>query len=106
MTEAAIFDIDGVLVDSPHERAWGDTLQRLMKTHWADIASETRYAPGRYTAGVYQQVVSGKPRQEGAAALLEYFGIPDPDGRRTQELCDLKQQMIVELIERGEFTAF
>jgi beta-phosphoglucomutase-like phosphatase (HAD superfamily) len=106
MTEAAIFDIDGVLVDSPHERAWGDTLQRLMKTHWADIASDSRYAPGRYTSEVYQQVVSGKPRQEGAAALLEYFGIPDPDGRRTQELCDLKQQMIVELIERDEFTAF
>ena len=106
MTQAAIFDIDGVLVDSPHERAWGETLQRLMNTRWADIASDSRYAPGRYTSEVYQQVVSGKPRQEGAAALLEYFGIPDPDGRRTQELCDLKQQMIVELIERGEFTAF
>ncbi|GIV20705.1 MAG: hypothetical protein KatS3mg023_2456 [Armatimonadota bacterium] len=105
MTEAAIFDIDGVLVDSPHERAWGETLQRLMSTRWADIASDTRYTPDRYTSEVYQQVVSGKPRQEGAAALLEYFGIPDPDGRRTQELCDLKQQMIVELIERGEFTA-
>lgn len=106
MTEAAIFDIDGVLVDSPHERAWGETLNRLMSTRWADIASYTRYKPERYTTEVYQQVVSGKPRQEGAAALLQYFGIPDPDGRRTQELCDLKQQMIVELIERGQFTAF
>lgn len=106
MTEAAIFDIDGVLVDSPHERAWGETLYRLMSTRWADIASYTRYKPERYTTEVYQQVVSGKPRQEGAAALLQYFGIPDPDGRRTQELCDLKQQMIVELIERGQFTAF
>lgn len=106
MTEAAIFDIDGVLVDSPHERAWGETLYRLMSTRWADIASDTRYKPERYTTEVYQQVVSGKPRQEGAAALLQYFGIPDPDGRRTQELCDLKQQMIVELIERGQFTAF
>jgi beta-phosphoglucomutase-like phosphatase (HAD superfamily) len=105
MTEAAIFDIDGVLVDSPHERAWGETLQRLMSTRWADIASNTRYTPERYTSEVYQQFVSGKPRQEGAAALLEYFGIPDPDGRRTQELCNLKQQRIVELIERGEFIA-
>lgn len=106
MTEAAIFDIDGVLVDSPHERAWGETLHRLMSTRWADIASYTRYKPERYTTEVYQQVVSGKPRQEGAAALLQYFGIPDPDGRRTQELCDLKQQMIIDLIERGQFTAF
>ncbi|GIV16337.1 MAG: hydrolase [Armatimonadota bacterium] len=106
MMEAAIFDIDGVLVDSPHERAWGETLQRLMSTRWADIASGSRYAPERYTSEVYQQVVSGKPRQEGAAALLEYFGIPDPDGRRMQELCDFKQQMIVDLIEHGLFTAF
>lgn len=106
MIEAAIFDIDGVLVDSPHERAWGEALQRLMNTRWADIASHTRYTPGRYTTAVYQQVVSGKPRQEGAAALLEHFGIPDPDGKRTQQLCDLKQEMITELIERAQFTAF
>lgn len=26
----AIFDVDGVLVDSPHERAWRDALRRLM----------------------------------------------------------------------------
>ncbi|MDW8291023.1 MAG: HAD-IA family hydrolase [Armatimonadota bacterium] len=106
MTEAAIFDIDGVLVDSPHERAWGETLCRLMREEWREVAPSTRYAPERYTTDVYQQVVSGKPREEGATALLRYFGIPDPDGKRTQRLCDLKQRMIVELIERGEFTAF
>lgn len=106
MTEAVIFDIDGVLVDSPHERAWGQTLHRLMCTQWADIAPFTRYAPEGYTTEVYQQVVSGKPRQEGASALLRYFNIPDPDGERARQLCDLKQQMIVELIERGVFNAF
>ncbi|MDQ6743355.1 MAG: HAD family phosphatase, partial [Candidatus Dormibacteraeota bacterium] len=26
----AVFDVDGVLVDSPHERAWRDALQELM----------------------------------------------------------------------------
>ena len=26
----AIFDIDGVLVDSPHERAWRESLRQLM----------------------------------------------------------------------------
>ncbi len=106
MTEAVIFDIDGVLVDSPHERAWGETLDRLMRTRWARLAPATHYAPERYTTDVYQQVVSGKPRREGAAALLRYFHIPDPDGVHVQELCDLKQAMIAELIDRGEFTAF
>lgn len=106
MTEGAIFDIDGVLVDSPHERAWGETLHQLMRTEWAPIAPSTRYAPDRYTTEVYQQVVSGKPREEGAAALLAYFSIPDPDGARTQRLSNLKQAMIVHLIERGQFTAF
>ncbi len=105
MTEAVIFDIDGVLVDSPHERAWGQTLHQLMCTQWADIARATRYAPEHYTTEVYQQVVSGKPREEGASALLRYFNIPDPDGERARQLCDLKQKMIVELIERGEFNA-
>jgi beta-phosphoglucomutase len=28
----AIFDVDGVLVDSPHERAWRDALKELMET--------------------------------------------------------------------------
>ena len=33
----AIFDVDGVLVDSPHERAWRDGLQELMEGPWSDI---------------------------------------------------------------------
>lgn len=33
----AIFDVDGVLVDSPHERAWRDALRQLMDTDWHDI---------------------------------------------------------------------
>jgi beta-phosphoglucomutase len=106
MTAAVIFDIDGVLVDSPHARAWGDSLQRLMTTRWRDVAAATGYVPERYTFALYQQIVAGKPRQEGAAALLEYFDIPDPDGKRARELSDLKQQMILTLIQRGEFAAF
>jgi beta-phosphoglucomutase len=27
----AIFDVDGVLVDSPHEQAWREGLQQLME---------------------------------------------------------------------------
>ncbi|MEP7190073.1 MAG: HAD family phosphatase, partial [Roseiflexaceae bacterium] len=34
----AIFDVDGVLVDSPHEQAWRDALERLMAVGWTDLA--------------------------------------------------------------------
>ena len=35
--QGAIFDVDGVLVDSPHFRAWREALQELMDTEWADL---------------------------------------------------------------------
>jgi beta-phosphoglucomutase-like phosphatase (HAD superfamily) len=104
--QGAIFDVDGVLVDSPHERAWRESLERLMAVAWPELAGQTRYAPERFTAEVYQTYVAGKPREAGARAALEYFGIPDPDSQRVQEYCAVKQAELVALIERGEFLAF
>jgi beta-phosphoglucomutase len=102
----AIFDVDGVLVDSPHERAWRDSLRRLMESPWRDVAPRTSYAPEKYTTEVYQAYVAGKPREAGARAALDYFDVPDPDGRRLREYCDTKQAYLLTLIERGEFVAF
>jgi beta-phosphoglucomutase len=102
----AIFDVDGVLVDSPHERAWRDALERLMAVGWTDLAGKTSYVPGAFTTEVYQTYVAGKPRPAGARAALEYFGIPDPDGSRVEEYMAVKQADLIALIERGEFTAF
>ena len=45
----AIFDVDGVLVASPHERAWREAL-----AGFAD--------PARFTTEFYQAHVAGKPR--------------------------------------------
>jgi beta-phosphoglucomutase len=101
----AIFDVDGVLVDSPHERAWHDALKELMETQWSDVRPETSYSPERFTPEVYQQVMSGKPRFSGAQAALEYFGVPDAE-RRSRTYGDRKQSMVIELIEAGEFTAY
>ncbi|HEX6287840.1 MAG TPA: HAD-IA family hydrolase [Herpetosiphonaceae bacterium] len=101
----AIFDVDGVLVDSPHERAWRDTLQHLMMDEWRDILSQTSYTPEGYTTAVYQEFVAGKPRMSGARAALDYFGIPDAE-RRAVEYAERKQRHVVELIEAGEFLAF
>ncbi len=30
--QGAIFDVDGVLVDSPHEQAWRESLHELMES--------------------------------------------------------------------------
>jgi beta-phosphoglucomutase len=102
----AIFDVDGVLVDSPHERAWRDALRRLMEVGWTDLAGQTSYAPDKFTTEVYQAYLAGKPREAGARAALEHFGIPDPDGQRVEEYMAVKQADLIALIERGEFTAF
>jgi beta-phosphoglucomutase len=101
----AIFDVDGVLVDSPHERAWREAFQEMMEGEWSDIRDQTTYSPEKFTPQVYQQVMSGKPRMEGARAVIDYFEVPDPE-RRTEEYADRKQRMVVELIEAGEFEAY
>jgi beta-phosphoglucomutase len=101
----AIFDVDGVLVDSPHERAWRDTLRELMETRWSDIRSSTTYSPERFTSLVYQNHVSGKPRMSGARAALDYFHVPDA-GIRVEAYAERKQHRVLELIEADEFTAF
>ncbi|GAA5146755.1 beta-phosphoglucomutase family hydrolase [Pseudonocardia eucalypti] len=105
MFRGAIFDVDGVLVDSPHEAAWRDALRELMEGDWADIAPRTTWTPDAFTSEVYQRVLSGKPRMSGARDALAHFQVPDLD-RHTQEYADRKQAMIVELIERGAFRAF
>jgi beta-phosphoglucomutase len=101
----AILDVDGVLVDSPHERAWRDTLRELMDGDWRDIRRRTSYAPERFTHEVYQHEVAGKPRMSGARAALEHFGVPDVE-ELAGPYAERKQQRIVELAAAGEFTAF
>jgi beta-phosphoglucomutase len=102
---AAIFDVDGVLVDSPHEQAWRESLRDLMEHDWTGLADHTSWTPAAFTPAVYQQHVSGKPRAAGAAAALAYFGISD-DPARVEEYARRKQHMIVRLIDAGEFEVF
>jgi beta-phosphoglucomutase len=90
--EAAIFDVDGVILDSPHEQAWREAL-----VGYAD--------PRRLTTEVYQEVVAGKPRMTGARDLLEHLGVPHASARAT-EYAERKQQIVLELIQSGHFTAY
>ena len=67
----AIFDVDGVLVDSPHELAWREALQELMEGPWSDIRDRTTWTAERFTTTVYQRVMAGMPRMAGARAALD-----------------------------------
>jgi beta-phosphoglucomutase len=89
---AGIFDVDGVLLDSPHERAWREALRGF-----AD--------PERFTTEVYQAHVAGKPRLSGAIAVLEALGVPDAQ-QKALAYEDRKQARLEELIHAGDFEPF
>ncbi len=98
--QAAIFDVDGVLVDSPHEQAWRETLDRLMAGPWAQLALDTGYQPGSLTTERYQRAVAGRPRLDGARGGLEAVGVADPDDEHVHAYAAAKQSRLVDLIER------
>ncbi|MBK8209580.1 MAG: HAD-IA family hydrolase [Rhodospirillales bacterium] len=100
-----IFDVDGVLVASPHERAWRDSLTQLMTEEWRHLTPSSSYHPEKFTTHVYQQYVAGKPRASGARAVLDHFNIPDA-GVRAEEYARTKQALLERLIANGEFEGF
>src|SRR5277367_171262 len=89
---AAIFDVDGVLLASPHERAWREALNGF-----AD--------PGRFTTAMYEAQVAGKPRLSGARAALEALGVSDAE-RQAVIYAEHKQKRLMELIHAGSVSAF
>jgi beta-phosphoglucomutase len=89
---AAIFDVDGVLVASPRERAWREAL-----AGYADSAG--------FTTEFYQANVAGKPRLDGARATVEGLGVAGA-AARVPECARKKQALIDLLIAEGSFEAF
>jgi beta-phosphoglucomutase len=89
---AAIFDVDGVLLASPHEKAWRQALNGFAE-------------PDRFTTAMYQAHVAGKPRLSGARAALEALGVPDA-GRQAAAYAERKQKLLEELVRAGSVAAF
>jgi beta-phosphoglucomutase-like phosphatase (HAD superfamily) len=103
--QGAIFDVDGVLVDSPHEKAWRESLRELMENEWTDIRDRTTWSAAAFTPRVYEEQMSGKPRMSGARAALTYFRVPDLDVRVPQYAAQ-KQSMLIRLIDAADFAAY
>ena len=89
---AAIFDVDGVLLASPHEQAWREALHGF-----AD--------PDRFTTAMYQANVAGKPRLSGARAALEALGVADA-ARQAIPYAERKQKRLETIIAEGSVQAF
>jgi HAD superfamily hydrolase (TIGR01509 family) len=89
---AAIFDVDGVLLASPHERAWREAL-----VGYAD--------PACFTTAIYQAQVAGKPRMDGALAALRAMGVPDAE-RQAATYAERKQARLEQFIQEGSIKAF
>jgi HAD superfamily hydrolase (TIGR01509 family) len=89
---ACIFDVDGVLLASPHEQAWREALQGF-----AD--------PNHFTTAMYQAEVAGKPRLQGAQAALEALGVTDA-AHQAIVYAERKQQRLEALIRAGRVHAF
>ena len=89
---AAVCDVDGVLVDSPHERAWREAL--------------AGFAPSAlFTTAFYQAEVAGKPRLDGARAALAGLGVAGAE-RLAPDYAARKQARVLELIEAGAYAVF
>ena len=101
-----IFDIDGVLLDTPHEKAWRQALEDLMAGPWRALAPQTTYSPGAFTTAIYEAQVAGKPREAGAAAALAYFHVPDPNGTRTHEYAAAKQALLERLAAAADVRVY
>ena len=89
---AVTFDVDGVLIDLPHERAWREALQGFTD-------------PARFTTEIYQAHVAGKPRFSGARAALEQLGVANV-AQRTEAYAERKQQILEALIAARDFTVY
>ena len=89
---AGIFDVDGVLLASPHERAWREALEG-----YAD--------PNDFTTAIYQAQVAGKPRLDGARAALEAMRVPIAD-QKAAAYAEAKQARLEHLIRAGAVIAF
>ena len=99
-----IWDVDGVIVDSPHEMAWRLTAEM----------PEWGVPVGRFDSEFYSGYVSGKPRYEGGDAILERFGMCKRLGIATdaarnellERYCTQKNELFKRLVAEGRFKVF
>jgi beta-phosphoglucomutase-like phosphatase (HAD superfamily) len=97
-----IWDIDGVVTDSPHEEAWRETLR------------SPEWSIKDFTSELYMNWVASRPRYEGGNNILEHYGIYEKLGAGTEKkrkeilehFCSQKNELIRQLIAKKQFGVF
>lgn len=92
MFKAAIFDLDGVIAQTPHFQAW-------------KLAFETKVGIPEFTVREYATHVSGKPRKEGLRSFLQVSGI-EIDEEKIDKFAADKQKLLMEIMENEGVEAF
>jgi len=95
-----LWDIDGVVLDTPHEEAW-----RTIALRWG--AKE-------FTEEFYLKYVAGKPREEGAYNIMERLGlfklhkcdVPEKRKQLLKNFCDEKDETFKQLILKGTYKVY
>ncbi len=101
-----IFDVDGVLVASPHERAWRESLEGLMRAPGASSRRHTCIDPARSPPRSIRHTSPASRDTPVRVRVLEYFGVPDAASRAEASTPTAKQRQIEALIAAGNFAAF
>ena len=84
MPRGVIFDVDGVLVDSPHERAWKDSLRELMTS--------------RCTLSVTGQILEELPECLRTVGLVLLQNLLETTGELLREIIQCVEQPLKELL--------
>lgn len=100
---ALLFDVDGVIVDTPHEELWRASALKI-----GLIPDDFDFR------SFYQERIAGIPGLEGAQRILETFsyyesrGITNPEEkqREIREFRELKQKLFKDYIDKGKFNVF
>lgn len=90
-----IFDVDGVIADTPQEESWEKTMSGF-GLHYDGIFKE-----------FYQKNLAGSPREAGIKKVLKYF-LPEKegDGELIQNFSNKKQEIYETLIRDGQFKVY
>jgi beta-phosphoglucomutase len=87
-----LFDVDGVIAETPHQEAWMDAA-----VEWGIIGKNFDFT------GFYTSHVAGEPGMTGALNILEFL---HEDGKPAQFRDPVKQKILEEYIDKGQFKVF